>query len=275
MKILKLIIVFVVILGGVVLAAYIAGGGIGIGISIGEQSDFDVLKNKISKNWTEKGDWDKDVFDKNMQLINQSKNDLDGSAKTLYDQNYNEAVKIVYDKIIAQWASASCSKTVVDKYYGAITTIGSNEQYKERVASDANIAKIRKIYNVYKNALALSTKPIGSSPGFNGSSWNSYTSYSNSIKSQRNSILNDATYKTYLKNISSIKSGLNSIDNKLASGRTAFYNKLAAEIKAYYESKERSYPNLNSLRSVRDKFKNESGLSVLDSYVERFANEIE
>ena len=151
MKALKLIIVFVVILGGVVLAAYLAGGGPGIGISIGEQSDFDVLKNKISKNWTEKGDWDKETFDKNMQLINQSKNDLDGSAKTLYDQHYNEAVKIVYDKIIAQWASASCSQAVVNKYYGAITTIGSNEQYKKRVASDANIAKIRKIYSVYKD----------------------------------------------------------------------------------------------------------------------------
>lgn len=275
MKALKLIITFVVILGGVVLAAYLAGGGPGIGISIGEQSDYDVLKNKISKNWTEKGDWDKETFDKNMQLINQSKNDLDGSAQTLYDQNYNEAVKIINDKIIAQWASAGCSHSVVDKYYGAITTIGSKEQYKKRVASDANIAKIRKIYSVYKNALALSTKSLGSSPGFNGSSWNSYDVYCSKIRSQRNSILNDNTYKTYLKNITSIKSGLNSIDNKLASGRTAFYNKLAAEIKAYYESKERSYPNLNSLRSVRDKFKLESGSSALDSYEAQFADEIE
>lgn len=270
MKVLKLIITFAIILGGVVLAAYLAGGGPGIGISIGEQSDFDVLKNKISKNWAEKSDWDKELFDKNIELITQSKNDLDGSAQTLYDQNYNEAVKIINDKIIAQWASAGCAHSVVDKYYGAITTIGSKEQYKKRVASDANIAKIRKIYSVYKNALALSTKSLGSSPGFNGSSWNSYDVYCSKIRSQRNSILNDNTYKTYLKNITSIKSGLNSIDNKLASGRTAFYNKLATEIKAYFESREKSFENLSKLTTVCGKYNNECGNGALNSYYSKY-----
>lgn len=275
MKILKLLLVFVIILGGVVGAFYLIGGGSGSGWEEPSDDTYQTYRNQFENDWKDKGDWSDSLFNAHCDMVRQLS--LDYNVAPLKDLNTNTAVEVVYEKIFQQWSSESCKKATIENY---IKALGKIQAEDENAKSNPNVQKINSVNDTYKKAYSLAHKGIGLTPGFDGTSWRSFSSYSSSMLSEKNSMQNDANYKQYLANIKEIKDGLNAIPSKLDNARTRFYNDLASDIVNHYrniEQSSRTRSQLNELRYARNKFNNEapSSNNYLNNFCNSFADDVD
>lgn len=279
MKALKLVIIFVVVLGGIVGAfLLLSGNNKGAGIVPPEDNPYETYRVQIENEWNQLEDWNEQVYKKNCDLVKQLSADRSGFqySQPLMDLNTRKAVEIVREKIFAEWNSSSCRKKMVEKYINAVSVI---ENMDSNAASNPNVKQMKSVNATYIKAYSLANRHIGLKPSFDGQSWNSYESYSNSISSQRNAILADSNYKEYLSNIADVKSGLSSIPYKLAYEKHRFSNSLAHLIVDYYDdiiSEERTRSQLNQLRSTRNRFDSDfPSNSELNSFIKKFADDVE
>lgn len=275
MKIVKLLLVFVIILGGVVGAFYLIGGGGGTGLEEPSDDTYQTYRTQFENDWKDKGDWSDSLFSAHCDMVKQLS--LEYNVAPLKDLNTTTAVEVVFDKIFKEWESASCRKATIEHYIKALVKIQSED---ESAKSNPNVQKINSVNETYKKAYALAHKGIGLTPGFDGTSWRSFSSYSNSMLSEKNSMQNDANYKQYLANIKDIKDGLNAIPSKLDNARTRFYNNLASDIVKHYrniEQSSRTRSQLNELRDARNKFNNEAPSSnkYLNNFCNSFADDVD
>ena len=275
MKIIKLLLVFVIILGGVVGAFYLIGGGGGTGLEEPSDDTYQTYRTQFENDWKDKGDWSDSLFNAHCDMVRQLS--LDYNVAPLKDLNTNTAVEVVYEKIFWQWTSEYCKKATIENY---IRALGKIQAEDENAKANPNVQKINSVNGTYKKAYALAHKGIGLTPGFDGTSWRSFSNYSNSIFSEKNSMQNDANYKQYLANIKDIKDGLNAIPSKLDNARTRFYNDLASDIVNHYrniEQSSRTRSQLIELRDARNKFNNEapSSNNYLNNFCNSFADDVD
>lgn len=275
MKAIKLLITFVVLLALVVLAFIIVPKST-VSHDLPDPPDETLkeVRTQIEQDWEQANDWDETVFAKHCDKLNQMKNDY--SVGTLVDMNTRLAVETVYKKLMdGEWNSESCREKVVDKYINALGVISKADA---NAKDNNNVKKLYQVNGVYKKALSVSRIRIGLSPGFDGSSWRSFSAYSNSIKAKKASIESNAIYKEHLSNIREIKNGLANIDGRLSEARTAFYKSLANAITSYYSrilSSERNNSQLKTLRNVRDRYNNEySNNYNLNYFVSAFYSDV-
>ena len=277
MKTVKLIITFIIILGGVVLAFFWKSDNSGIHIDGPSNEVYETYRNQLKKKWEQQGDWNEGLFYSLCEMINKLSSDKTLQTAPLKDLNTSTAVEIVFDKIFAEWKSTTCRKNVIEKYIKAVTTIESAD---DNASTNPNVKRIKSVNATYNEAYSLAHKGIGLIPRFDdGSSWNSYARYSNSILSEKDATLGNSNYKEYLSDITEIKNRLNSIPDKLSEGRRRFYDSLALEIVEYYRrfpQSERTRMQLNQLRTVRSKYEEEYQTnSYLDSFVTEFSDDVE
>ena len=275
MKIIKLLLVFVIILGGVVGAFYLIGGGGGTGLEEPSDDTYQTYRTQFENDWKDKGDWSDSLFNAHCDMVRQLS--LDYNVAPLKDLNTNTAVEVVYEKIFWQWTSEYCKKATIENY---IRALGKIQAEDENAKANPNVQKINSVNGTYKKAYALVHKGIGLTPGFDGTSWRSFSSYRNSMLSEKNSMQNDANYKQYLANIKDIKDGLNAIPSKLDNARTRFYNDLASHIVNHYrniEQSSRTRSQLIELRDARNKFNNEapSSNNYLNNFCNSFADDVD
>lgn len=275
MKILKLLLVFVIVLGGVVGAFLLIGGGSSTGLEELPYDEYQTYRSQFENDWKSKGDWSDSLFSAHCDMVRQLS--LDHNVAPLKDLNTTTAVEVVSNKLFQEWASASCRKATVEFY---IKALGKIQAEDENAKSNPNVQKINSVNNTYKKAYAIAHKGIGLTSGFDGTSWRSFSSYSNSILSEKNSMQNDANYKQYLANIKDIKDGLNAIPSKLDNARTRFYNDLASDIVNHFrniEQSSRTRSQLIELRDARNKFNNEapSSNNYLNNFCNSFADDVD
>ncbi|MBQ4063515.1 MAG: hypothetical protein IJC92_04475 [Bacteroidaceae bacterium] len=278
MKALKLILTFIIILGGFVGAYFIFNGGPGGSITGGMPIDkLGNYRKQIERGWEEAGDWNKELFEEYCILIDQlGKWGLD--VTPLRNFNTSLVVNIINDKIIGEWKSATCKKQTIKKYMGAVSTVCSKDANAKHNPAIENINKINTVYN---KACKQAERSIGLSCGFDADapSWNSYSNYSNRVTRETNDILNNSIYKEYLANITAIKKGLDNIPSRLATGKKRFADRLATEIIDHYNAIPdtlRTREELNALRKTRDKYDGEFGGDVnLDCLVKEFNISVE
>ena len=275
MKIIKLLLVFVIILGGVVGAFYLIGGGGGTGLEEPSDDTYQTYRTQFENDWKDKGDWSDSLFNAHCDMVRQLS--LDYNVAPLKDLNTNTAVEVVYEKIFWQWTSEYCKKATIENY---IRALGKIQAEDENAKANPNVQKINSVNGTYKKAYALAHKGIGLTPGFDGTSWRSFSSYRNSMLSEKNSMQNDANYKQYLSNIKDIKDALNAIPSKLDNARTRFYNDLASDIVNHYrniEQSSRTRSQLIELRDARNKFNNEapSSNNYLNNFCNSFADDVD
>lgn len=275
MKAIKLLITFVVLLALVVLAFIIVPKST-VSHDLPDPPDETLkeMRIQIEQDWKQANDWDETVFEKHCDKLNQMRNDY--SVGTLVDLNTRLAVETVYKKLMdGEWNSESCREKVVDKYINALGVISKADA---NAKDNNNVKKLYQVNNVYKKALSVSRIRIGLSPGFDGSSWRSFSAYSNSIKAKKASIESNVIYKEHLSNIREIKNGLANIDGRLSEARTMFYKLLANAITSYYSripSSERNNSQLQTLRNVRDRYNNEySNNYNLNYFVSAFYKDV-
>lgn len=257
MKAIKLLITFVVLLALVYFAFRIVPKP-PVFHDLSDPSDETLkeVRTQIEQDWEQANDWDEEVFEKHSDKLNQMRKDY--SVGTLVDMNTRLAVETVYKKLMdGEWKSESCREKVVDKYVNALGVIIKADA---NAKDNNNVKKLYQVNDVYKKALSVSRIRIGLSPDFDGSSWRSFSAYSNSIKAKKASIESNAIYKEHLSNIREIKNGLANIDGRLSEARIAFYKSLANAITSYYSripSSKRNNSQLRTLRNVRDRYNSE------------------
>lgn len=274
MKPIKLIITFVLILGGIVAAFHFFLKPDPTPIIVFDGTALQEYRKQFEDDWKNAGDWNEDMFKSHCDLIHQLEiQNYDVVA--LNDMNTATAVEVVYEQIFNEWKTPTCKRQKIDNYMKAIATI---EQSEVNAASNPNVELIKQVNKVYLQAYNLSKKKLGLTPTFDGYNWNSYSSYALSVESQKSSILNNPEYKEYLNNITEISSGLSSISAKLSSGRASFYNSLALKIRSYYEDtprSERTRSDLSRLRNVISKYESEySSNSSLNSFARSYADDV-
>lgn len=274
MKPIKLIITFVLILGGIVAAFHFFLKPDPTPIIVFDGIALQEYRKQFEDDWKNAGDWNEDMFKSHCDLIHQLEiQNYDVVA--LNDMNTATAVEVVYEQIFNEWKTPTCKRQKIDNYMKAIATI---EQSEVNAASNPNVELIKQVNKVYLQAYNLSKKKLGLTPTFDGYNWNSYSSYASSVESQKSSILNNPEYKEYLNNITEISSGLSSISAKLSSGRASFYNSLALKIRSYYEDtprSERTRSDLSRLRNVISKYESEySSNSSLNSFARSYADDV-
>lgn len=275
MKVLKLFLVFIVILGGVVGAFYLIGGGTISGLEEPSDDTYQTYREQFENDWRNKGDWSDSLFSAHCDMIRMLSREF--NVAPLKDLNTTAAVEVVHNRIFKQWESATCSKTIIENY---IQALGKIQAEDENAKSNPNIQKINSVYDTYKKAYALAHRSIGLSPEFDGSSWKSFTSYSNSMLTEKSTILNNNYYTQYLANIKDIKDGITDIPSKLDNARARFYNELASEIVNHYRSipqASRTRSQLNELRDARNKFNDEapSKNSYLQNFCDTFNGDVD
>lgn len=259
-KILKLILVFAVILGAVI-GAFFATMNTRYDdiLPVILPGVYEMYSDQIENEWEQKGDWDEDLFKMHCDLLNQLSTEYD--VTQLREKESFLVVEVVHDKIFAEWASASCRYATIDKYAKALNLICTTYNTAK---SNPLVDKIQKVDKVYRSAYNQAYRVIWLTPEFNGTSWNSFDAYSSRVRSDRDKIMNNSIYKEYLSNITDIKNRLNNISSELSSARTSFYNSLATEIAGYYNAipaESRTWDQLESLRSCRNKYEDEFGSS--------------
>lgn len=273
MKAIKLVLTFVLILGGVLGAFYLFRTDPIPLLPPPPDTTYQTFREQIEKDWEQAGDWNEQLFMSHCDLVQQLSRQYE--TATLNDLNTKTATEVVYKKIFDEWNSPSCAKNTVEKYINAIKVIESKDN---NAKTDPNVQKIKNVYGTYTSADSLAHQIIGLTPHFDGSSWNSYSNYSSSITYKRTSMLGNSNYKDYLSNIVDIKNGLNAIPDKLSSGRTRFYNELANTIISYYSqttSSKRIRSELNDLRNAISKYEGEySSNSRLSSFARDYANDV-
>lgn len=274
MKAIKLIITFVVLLALVVLAFYIVPRKVDPPVLLDPPDEtLKEMRTQIERDWEQANDWDEKVFAKHCDKLNKMKKDY--SVGTLVDMNTRLAVETVYKMLMdGEWNSESCREKVVDKYVNALGVIIKADA---NAKDNNNVKKLYQVNDVYKKALSVSSIRIGLSPGFDGSSWRSFSAYSDSIKAKKASIESNAIYKEHLSNIREIKNGLANIDGRLSEARIAFYKSLANAITSYYSRippSERNDLQLRTLRNVRDRYNNEYNNYNLNDFVSVFYSDV-
>lgn len=274
MKTLKLIFVFIAVLGVTFGAFYLKQDGGSVKLTTIGDSTYETYRQQFEKDWEQKGDWDSYIFDNHCDIVNQLSTRY--QTQPLKDLNTATAIGIVHKRIFEEWKDAACHKAVVDKYMKAIDMI---EAADENAKSNTKVVLTKRVYSTYKIAYELASRKIGLKPHFNGKSWNSYASYSGSIMSQKNALTGNGYYKEYLSDISAISNGLNSIPEKLTKGKELFYKSLAYQIMEYFEdipNEQRTRQQLNELRSARNRYEEEYlSNSSLNTLAKDFLNDVE
>ncbi len=274
MKALKLIILFVVLLGGVVGAFLLINPSSGSDLPSIDANAYAEYSKDFENDWAGLNDWDEATYVRHQETMDLLKADYNVDELRNFDRRTVTA--IVYRRIFEEWVKSDCDKKVVDKYMQAVGTITKYEG--DAAKSDPDIQQINDVNSTYRAALTLAGKTIGLTPTFNGTSWNSYADYSKKIQNEKAAIVGSSNYKEYLKNITAISSKLNRIDSELKTGRQKFYDALANKIYNHFNKiapSRRTSGQLQQLRAARNKYEKEySSNSKLNTLARKFAQDV-
>lgn len=230
MKLLKLLLLFAAILGGIVAAS--------LWLRPQPASELPAIPNetlaqnreRFEQEWQQQGDWDRQMFLAQCNMVDQLGTLHDVSElRTFVAQ---KALQVVRNRVVAEWASPTCREYQVDKYVSAIDTITSNCPAQR---SAPEVLEVKRVNAVYRRALAFVNRTVGMSPDYRGrDNWNSFTQYANSLHNTRTALLSNADYKQYLVRITRITDGLQGLDHRIDAARERFRADLARSIMDYY-----------------------------------------
>lgn len=264
MKYLKLLLIFVGIIGGIIIASNFEQWFINPDPDIDPdpRGPYRELQVKIQNSWDECNDWNENIFDENYYMIKARSNKYRG-IDVLFDYNTTMAIDRVEAKIFDEWHNADCANSVINNYINAVKHICALDKLASQNARIVEIYNVYSIYNsAYKNA---NTRSFPINTGFNKTNmtWNSYSKYVGGIDAAISSILNNTYYTTHLANITNISYGLSrNVYRRKICGSNQYYNILANQIYEHFSkipSDQRTRAQRDQLRSVNTRFSGEAG----------------
>lgn len=257
MKSIKLIIVFVIILGGIVGIMLIPSNNEDVTLLSPPEHKVEKFNRETEELWNKVDDWDENLYKTRHQSAQRDNKEYDVTSLTTV--NTNKAIDIVEKKIEEQWSLADCKKSTIDKYIEAINTIKQVDKSAEKTRPIINdILRINRIYTIayeYSTKLNFNLEPsvkhkkvktydfaYGYTPEIYLVSWDSskFSKHRQGIKECKAFIISNEDYQTYLSNIENIKERLNSTDSELEEVRNNYYTKLGGIILEAYNKQRKN-----------------------------------
>lgn len=271
MKILKLALIFVVLVGGIFLAL----NWNSLFKSSSSEDKFvdedliDITEkcNEIRNAWQAQDGWSADLYKAEREDIDQSKA-MGMFSRAGYNTVNNCLRETATNKACEGYMTALHAKQFSDAKLRAAYQGVQAIKKAEKLANEPRIKKVEQINSYYTNVRSFVNNPHRITPHFNSAKadWTSFASLENSILTKAGSLKKNALYSE-VKNIPGVASGLdvNALKKKTRAQRPSFYRGLSAQIIRYFKSQEPTTDKVNLLNQIYKNFTyQESNYGVSD-----------
>lgn len=216
MKAIKLLAIFLLIMGAVAGAFFLFSSNGGSEDDSTKSSSYVKVSAEIEKNWqqcADKADSIKSLFEHKNSLLDEYKNnDIIESEEEITRLKHNNArlaIEKIKLEIFELWKTDNCQKTDVDKYHAVLKNVQTKD---DNARNNEDLKKINEVYEVYKNAYALAH--------LNTDEVTSDTDKQQKKKQIQN-IRANQNYKEYLEHIDDLNKGLKRTESKLSASRSS------------------------------------------------------
>lgn len=262
MKYLKIILIFVVFVGAIVLV--MNWKSIGSSVSGGEEFstsdkiDVENRCNTFREQWSNSKSWDPALYDRQSGQVEAWK-----TQKLLSERGYNTLSTVVREQAIRK----------IDKSYRSLLTATNYDHNKmvevykgvgymksKEKNIDSDFKEIDGIHSLYLKIKSYVGSPHNIVPSFNSETgeWSSFTAKRNNILSEATSYRNNK-YFSELKNIPGFQDGLNAekLQNQIEGKKPAYYQSLSNIIVREIEQATPSTENYQKMKNVFERYAQE------------------
>lgn len=270
MKILKIILVFIIVIGGVYLATQwnkvFSSGG-----EVADTSPINVNEkcNEIRTAWASENNWNEDLLKSQMNTLQREKKlkryKSDDDYETVRNAIRSASTDKLCDAIFREFHSPSCDDDLVNLNYSGVdvlsNTFGMN--------NDGSLQKVRQVKTLYdKISRFVRNNPHPISPRYNAASnsWTSYDALEKGIRNKAAEYRDNPVYKTELNKITRFINGLNDNNIKVKPSKGDYYVKLSNQIKSHFSRADATIKNKKEYFDAIDRFSKEfPNESVVDA----------
>lgn len=249
MKALKLIFIFIAVLGMVIGMVFLTNTHTVDPDDPEYVSYYNESEEQINSEWTSGSEWSREHFENTKSYLEVREKKLGGGCQTLVDHFHNQALRCLYDCFITEFAKSDCDRIKVTELKDDLDNfVMEAPEQKEEIKTKA----LYDIHRLYQKAYSLAVQENFSlRPNFNKvyGTWNNYHQYREKQEGKHSDIRNDSLF-CYIENISVISDGLNSLDRKLNDAEEAFKNSLAIAIVNEYKSEKLNIPGPISIEGI-------------------------
>lgn len=259
MKIVKLLAIFTVLVGGIFLALNWGSifGGSSKGDDFVEEDLIDISEkcDEIRKSWDVQSGWSDELYKTHREDIDQSK-----SMGMFSREGYNTvnnclretSTNKACDGYMSALHAAKFSDADLQKAYKGVMAI---KQY-EKLDGETRITNVERLHKLYTNISKFVNSSHTITPHFDTETadWTSFVRLQDGILSTAKSYRGDALFKEMV-NIPGFKSGLNEDNLKKQTNvqRKRFYTDLSSQIIKYFSSEE---PTADKVKLLGQIYKN-------------------
>lgn len=272
MKIIKISLLFVVLVGGIFLVMLWTGGNSSTPPpSFGEPINPDEKCVEIRNAWDKETNWNEQLLKIQLQDLKQDislgRYDFQDDIETVQNTIRESTTDKLCEAIFREFHSSSCADNLVTKNFAGVQTL-SDEFGME---NDERLKKVRAVKAVYDKITAFvnSKHAIVAHYNVDDNSWVSFSSLSQGIITTAFNYRNNTIYKEELSNIKRFVDGLNDsyIRKVVYSQESAFYDDLANQIITHFQNlmnREETVTeaNLSSFNKAYNDYTNETTLKV-------------
>ena len=260
MKAIKLFLIAVVVLGAIYGLLMLVGGGNSMDSDDGPDKErlFNRLQTEIDENWQDRHSWDASQFEADIDKLQQNKRKLKNRTyNTLLDQLAAYASDLLYQDMMAEFASPACDSAKIETYHRDLDYFLRKTTGYD---NDENIQTMQQTYRLFKDIITASSKRYGVEPNFNyeNGTWTDFNGYRSRILSERDGYRGNR-YFGYIQDAQIVISALDHIAERMESAKTQFKNRLAQQIISAYQNHPKTEESSSMLGSVHSQFLSQFG----------------
>lgn len=262
MKILKLLGIFIILVGGIFLALnwntlFDDGSAPEIDMFADEdQLDISEQCDDIRKAWAAEKGWNEELYKEQRADIDQSKNmKLFSKAgfNTVNNCLREEATNKACDGYMDALHASNFSDAALKKAYKGVTDIKTFEE----LDNEPRVEKVVKLNKLYTDIATFVKSNHTITPNFKSETgeWTSFASLQNGILSKARTLRGNPLFSE-MSNVPGFAAGLDesSLKSKTNAQRKGFYQKLSAQIVSYFNSEEATEEKIELLKQVYNRF---------------------
>lgn len=240
MKIFKFLLIFGVLAGGIFVAlnwdSFFAGESSNV-VKLTNPLDVDSAGNRIGADWSAQTAWNRSLYDKHFNRIEQWKrsNRIDASGyAALSNRLHSAAAKKVKEAYEEALKSESFSDGVLSQRFEAVQEL---KHIDKSFANESYILRVEKLHTLYNNIKSFSKSDHKVFPHFNTdkATWTSFVSARQAVLNTAKRYKEDDLYSE-MKSVPGFEDALNEqkLIAKTDGYRTGFYEDLSRQIINYF-----------------------------------------
>lgn len=267
MKLLKILLMFLVILGVILgVIVFLGSDASSSGVNGNNDPAFQAARDDIERSWEATEEWSDELYEMSVENLRQQQEDLGSGYQTLFDM-LNEHACVRLDKLMMQeFAKSDCNNSRVKALKQGLDKVLNTTP---SLAQDQRVRKMLGTYNLYTQILAFGRGAHGCSTGyaFNGGNarWNNFEAHASSVRAKRDGFKR-REYFANIRNISAITAALNGVEGKLQSARASFAASLARDIRRSFEAQDHDDMR-DMLRATYNRYSSSYRNAELSAYV--------